>query len=235
VTLFEQGNKVGGNVIPGSVPPFKQELTRAVRFFVTMCNKHGVDMRLGVEASAQMILSLNPDEVILATGSKPILPDIQSDGIPVVQAIDVLNGKVMSGNRVLIVGGGLVGLETAEYLLAQNRQATVVEMQDKAGEGLNPSIQYFVFKSLKESDVDILTDTKVMRFTGDGAQCESPSGETILKGFDMVILAVGSKPYNPLKAELEGKVKSLHVIGDAEKARRIVDAIEEGARLALAL
>ena len=235
VTLFEKDNKPGGLVIPGSVPPYKQELTRAIRFYVTMCKKYGVDMRLGVEASAQDVLSLNPDEVILATGSRPIAPNIPNEGIPVVQAVDVLNGRAMAGNRVLIVGGGLVGLETAEYLLTQDRQATVVEMLEKAGEGLNPSIQYFVFRALKEGNVDILTGTKVLRFTRDGAVCESAHGEVALKGYDMAILAIGSKSNNPLKAELEGKVNSLHVIGDAEKPRRIVDAVEESARLAIAL
>ncbi len=235
VTLFEKNGKVGGQVIPGSVPPYKHELTRAIRYYTTMCKKYGVDMRLGTQASAQDVLSLEPDEVILATGGTPIEPPIPNEGIPVVQAVDVLKGVVMAGNRVLIVGGGLVGLETAEFLLTQNRQATVVEMLEKAGEGLHPSIQYFVFAALKKGNVDVLTNTKVQRFTADGAVCSTPSGEKILKGYDMVILAVGAKAYNPLKAELEGKVKSLHVIGDAEKPRRIVDAIEEAARLAINL
>nr|HML48064.1 FAD-dependent oxidoreductase [Clostridia bacterium] len=235
VTLFEKRDKVGGQVIPGSVPPYKQELSRAIRYYATMCKKYGVAMRLGVEASARDILSLKPDEVILATGSKPAALDIPNEGIPVVQAVDVLSGKAMAGSRILIVGGGLVGLEIAEYLLTQNRQPTVVEMLDKAGEGLSPSIQYFVFKALKEGNVDILTGTKVKKFTKDGAICDSPQGEITLRGYDMAVLAIGSQANNPLKDELKGKVKSLHVIGDAETPRRIVDAVEEGARLALAL
>lgn len=233
VTLFEKNKKVGGQVIPGSVPPFKHELTRAIRFYATMCKKYGVDMRLGTEADAQAVLDLKPDEVILVTGATPAAPAIPNEGIPVVQAVDVLNGQVMVGKRVLIVGGGLVGLETAEYLLTQNRQVTVVEMLDQAGAGLHPSIQFFVFRALKEGGVDILTNTKVEKFLADGAICSTGSGELTLSGYDMVVLAVGSKAYNPLQAALEGKVPSLHVIGDAEKPRRIVDAIEEAARLAV--
>jgi NADPH-dependent 2,4-dienoyl-CoA reductase/sulfur reductase-like enzyme len=233
VTLFEKNKKVGGQVIPGSVPPFKHELTRAIRFYATMCKKYGVDMRLGTEADTQAVLDLKPDEVILVTGATPAAPAIPNEGIPVVQAVDVLNGQVMVGKRVLIVGGGLVGLETAEYLLTQNRQVTVVEMLDQAGAGLHPSIQFFVFRALKEGGVDILTNTKVEKFLADGAICSTGSGELTLSGYDMVVLAVGSKAYNPLQAALEGKVPSLHVIGDAEKPRRIVDAIEEAARLAV--
>lgn len=235
VTLFEKNEKAGGQVIPGSVPPFKHELTRAIRFYTTMCRKYGVDLRLGSEADAEAVLDLQPDEVILATGATPAAPSIPNDGIPVVQAVEVLNGQVMAGKRVLIVGGGLVGLETAEYLLTQNRQATIVEMLDQAGAGLHPSIQFFVFRALKEGNVDILTHTKVEKFLADGALCSTASGQVTLTGYDMVILAVGSIAYNPLQAALEGKVPALHVIGDADKPRRIVDAIEEAARLAVKL
>lgn len=235
VTLFEKNVTVGGQVIPGCVPPYKQELARALRYYAAMCRKYGVDMRLGVEAKAQDVLDLHPDEVVLVTGSKPIAPDIPNDGIPVAQAVDILGGRTMAGSRVLIVGGGLVGVETAEYLLTQNRSATVVETLHEAGEGLHPSIQYFIFRALSKGHVDVLTDTEIKRFTKDGAICATPSGEIVLKGYDMAVLAVGTKPYNPLQAELTGKVKSLHVIGDAEKPRRIVDAVEEGARLAVTL
>ena len=235
VTLFEKSNKLGGQVIPGSMPPFKHELARAIKYYIQMCKKYGVDIQLEVEVDVEKIISLNPDEVILATGATPITPAIENEGIPVVQAIDVLRGQILSGQKVLIVGGGMVGLETAEYLLTQNRQSTVVEMMDKAGEGLTASIQYFIFKALKEGNVDILTNTKVDKFTKDGAACSTPSGEVKLTGYDMVILAIGSKAYNPLEDKLKGKVKSIHLIGDALKPRRIVDAVEEGARLALKL
>ena len=235
VTLFEKNNKFGGQVVPGSVPPAKHELGRAIKYYVTMCKKYGVDIKLGAEADVDTIIAANADEIILATGSTPITPNIPNDGITIVQAIDVLRGKVTAGKNALVVGGGLVGLETAEYLLTLNSKATVVEMKDKAGEGLNQSTQYFIFKNLKEGGVDVLTNTKVEKFTRDGAICTDPSGEVNLSGYDMVILALGSKAYNPLEESLKGKVKSLHLIGDAVRPRRIVDAVEEAARLAISL
>lgn len=235
VTLFEKSNKFGGQVVPGSVPPAKQELTRAIKYYVTMCKKYGVDIKLGVEADAEKITAANADEVILATGATPINPNIPNEGIPTVQAIDILKGKVVPGKKAVVVGGGLVGLETSEYLLTLGSEATVVEMKDKAGEGLNEMVQYFIFKNLKEGGVDVLTNTKVEKFTKEGAICTGPSGEINLSGYDMVILALGSKAYNPLEENLKGKVKSLHLIGDAVRPRRIVDAIEEAARLAISL
>jgi 2,4-dienoyl-CoA reductase-like NADH-dependent reductase (Old Yellow Enzyme family)/NADPH-dependent 2,4-dienoyl-CoA reductase/sulfur reductase-like enzyme len=235
VTLFEKNNKLGGQVVPGSVPPAKHELARAIKYYVTMCKKYGVDIKLGAEADVEKIISSNADEVILATGSTPIVPKIENDGIPTFQAIDVLLGNVTSGRNSLVVGGGLVGLETAEYLLAQGSKATVVEMKDKAGEGVNQITQYFIFKNLKEGGVDVLTNTKVEKFTKEGAICTGPSGEVNLSGYDMVILALGARAYNPLEESLKGKVKSLHLIGDTLRTRRIVDAVEEAARLAIIL
>jgi len=235
VTLYEKNNKLGGQVVPGSVPPAKHELARAIKYYVQMCKKYGVNIKLGETADIEKILSENADEVILATGATQITPNIQNEGIPTVQAVDILQGKAVSGKKALIVGGGLVGLESAEYILAQNGEATVVEMKDKAGEGLNESVQYFIFKNLKEGNVDVLTNTKVERFTKEGAICTTPSGEVNLSGYDMVILALGSRAYNPFEEGLKGKVKSLHLIGDAVKSRRIVDAVEEAARLAIQL
>lgn len=129
----------------------------------------------------------------------------------------------------------MVGLETSEYLLTQNRKSTVVEMLDKVGEGLHPSIQFFLYKTLKDGDVDILTSTKVEKFTKDGAICLRDSEEITLSGFDMVILAIGSRAYNPLEKELKDKISSVHVIGDAVKTRKIIEAVEEAAKLALVI
>lgn len=235
VTIFEKNSKFGGQVIPGSNPPAKHELGRAIKYYIKMCEKYGVNMQLNVEADIEKIINENPDEVILATGAKPIIPLIPNEGISTIQAIDLLEGKFITGKKVLVVGGGLVGLETAEYILAQNGNATVVEMKDRVGEGINKNTQHFILENLKKGEVELLINTKVNKFTKDGAICTTPLGEIILSGYDMVVLALGSTAYNPLEENLKDKVKSLHLIGDAVKPRRIVDAIEEAARLALRL
>lgn len=237
VTLLEKSDTLGGQVVPGCVPPGKYELARALRYYIHMCHKYGVDIRLNTEADLETVRALNPDEIVVATGAVPLKLDVPNEGIPVAYAVDILSGKQMAGQSVLIVGGGLVGLETAEYLLTQNRRVTVVEMTDKAGEGLHPSIQYFLFRSLQEHQVPVLTNTKVRKFTKDGAVCDTPEGSRQLSGFDMAVLAVGARAHNPLGQALiqafgEDKV---HIIGDAKSPRRIVDAVEEAARLAIAL
>jgi len=169
--------------------------------------------------------------VILCTGAKPAGLQVPNEGISVAQAVDMLNGEIVPGKNILVVGGGLVGLETADFLLPQMASVTIVEMLEQAGEGLMTN--FALIRELLDSGVRIMTGTKVLRFTKDGAVCSTSEGEITLTGFDMVLLATGSKPYNPLEKELEGRVPEIHVIGDAKDARLVKDAVLEGAELAI--
>ena len=233
VILLEKNGKPGGQAYTASVPPNNQGIVRAIKYYITMCKKHGVDIRLNTEATADMVVSLAPDAVILSTGAIPKGLRVPNDGIAVAQAADVLNGEVIPGNNVLVVGGGIRGLKTADFLLTLSKSVTVAEMLDIAGEELGDGTRYVLLKALRDGGVNILTSTKVERFTTDGAVCSAPEGETRLSGYDSVVLAVGAQPYNPLEKELEGKVPEIHVIGDAVEARRIRNAVWEGAELAV--
>jgi len=233
VILFEKTGKTGGQANTAGVPPGKQGIARAVKYLSTMCKKYGVDIRLDTEATADMIAELTPDAVILSTGSRPAGLEVPNDGIAVAQAADVLNGEIIPGKNVLVVGGSVIGLDTAAFLLSQMRSVTVVEPLDEAGEELNPILKPAVFRTLREGGVDVLTGTEVKRLTTDGAVCLTKEGEITLSGYDMVVLAVGSLPYNPLHNELSGRVPEIHVIGDARVAGRIKEAVREAAELAV--
>lgn len=237
VTLLEKSDKLGGQIIYGCVPPQKAELARAVKYYITMCKKFNVDIKLNFKATKENISELKPDAVVIATGATPIQPNIPNDGIPVVQALDILGGKVQAGNRVLVIGGGLVGLETAEFLASQMRSSTVVEMLDSVGNGIGDSVKFFILENLKESNVDIYTGHKVEKFTNDGAVCTSKDGEVTFSGYDMVVLAMGTKSYNVLEAELNSEDYELFLIGDAsaKNAKTIAAAVDSGARIAIKL
>lgn len=231
VVLLEKNAKPGGQAYTASIPPCKQRFALAIRHYVTMCRKYGVDIRLNTEADADMVMSFNPDAVILATGARPVMLNAPNEGIPVVQAVDVIEGKVVPGHNPIVVGGGLVGLETTELLITMARKITLVEMRDDIGD--DPFTKMMHVGPLFDTYVDILTNTAVKRFTKDGAVCSTPDGELMLSGHDMIIMAVGSKAYNPLEKELEGKVSEIYVVGDAKEARRVANAVEEGAWAAL--
>lgn len=237
VTLLEKTDKLGGQIVYGCVPPKKGELSRAVKYYITMCKKHGVDIKLNFEATKENIKVFNPDTVVLATGAKPIQPNIKNDGILVVQALDILGGKVQAGNNVLVIGGGLVGLETAEFLASQLRKSTVVEMMDEVGKEIGDSVKFFLLKALKENNIETITGAKVEKFTTDGAICTKNNEELTLSGYDMVVLAMGTKSYNPLEEELKDQVKELYLIGDAVngKVKSIAAAVDAAANIALNL
>lgn len=225
VSLLEKDEKLGGQALIACMPPHKQEIARLIKHYITMCKNTGVDIRTGVEADAAYVLSLEPDYVILATGSKPVMPPFRNDGIPMVKAVDLLKGDILCGSNVLVIGGGLVGLETAEYAAMQRRHAAVVEMQPKAGADVNPAVSLYILDELKKEEVPVYTNTKLKYLTADGAVCEGPDGEFTLTGFDQAAIAIGSKPYNPLQSELEDKVKTV-VIGDAISVGKICNATD---------
>ena len=234
VILFEKNEKLGGQTNTASMPPFKQGFARAVKYFDTMCKKHGVDIRLKTEATADKIISLEPDVVILSTGATPVGLDVPNDGIEVVQATEVLDGNIVTGKNVLVVErGGVVGPETAHVLLTQMRSVTVVEALDDLDSKLVGKDSFT--KILRDGGVNIMTSTRVERLTKDGAICSTPEGEITLSGYDTVVLAMGAQPYNLLEKELKGKTPEIHVIGDAKEVRRIENAVREGAELAISI
>ena len=231
VTLIEKDEKLGGQALTAGMPPCKQGFTVAVKHFIVLCKKYGVDIRTGTEATADMILEMQPDAVVLASGAEPIMLNIPNDGIPVVKANDVINGKVVPGFNVIVVGGGLVGLETAEVLLTEMRRITIVEMRGDIGDDMFSKMMHIGV--LNAGGVKIMTNTRVERFTKDGAVCSVPDGEVTIDGCDMIVMAAGSKAYNPLEAELKGKVGELYTVGDAVEPRRIKDAVLEAAEIAV--
>jgi 2,4-dienoyl-CoA reductase-like NADH-dependent reductase (Old Yellow Enzyme family)/thioredoxin reductase len=236
VVLYEREAAPGGQWRVGAIPPAKQPIAKAIAYYVYMGKKYGVNFKMETEASVEQILPENPGAVVLATGAKPLIPNIEVVNNPrVVTATDLLEGKKEAGNRVLIVGGGLVGCETADFLGERGREVTIVEMLPEIAGDVQEAVRFFLLKRLKEYSVHIKTETLVKEFLEDGVRAEKDREEVLLTGFDTVILALGATPVLELKEQLEGKVPELYVIGDAASPRKAIDAIEEGASIAIKL
>ena len=227
VTLYEKRDRLGGHLIEGSVPPFKHDLELLREYYVTLLGKLGVKTVLGKAVTPKLVQQMKPDVVVVATGSTPIIPDIPGiEKDKVVGAIDLLLGRKKAGNRVVIVGGGLVGCETAVYLAQKGKRVTIVEMLEEIIPDVFEANKQNLFKLLAENGVSVLTNTSLARVTDKGAavvnqfrryEAELPA--------DTVVIAMGLKPERGLVKALEGKVKELHVIGDCESPARIMDAV----------
>jgi len=236
VLLYEKDCLPGGQFRIGAIAPAKQDIAKAITYYVHMCRKYGVELKFGVEADAKRIIADNPDAIIVATGGEPIIPGIPGiDGPNVVKANDILLGRKEAGRRVLIIGGGMVGCETADFLGEHGHEVTLVEMLPEIGQDVQDAVRFFLLKRLSGHKTTILTNTEVTEISADTVKAKKDGEDIELKGFDTVVIAVGAKPVNGLEQELKGKVPELYVIGDAVEARKAIDAIEEGAKIAVKL
>lgn len=236
VTLYEKAGVLGGQLRTGAIPPTKQDLAKTIAYLVRMGEKHGVSFKLQTEATSERILAEKPDVIVLAMGAMPAIPDVKgATGPKVVNAWDVLDGKKPVGANVLIVGGGMVGTETADFLGEHGHRVTIVEMLPDVASDVEGMTRGFLLERLKTYGVQIQTGATVQEFFDDGGLIKKDGQEIKLSGFDTIVLAMGTKPVNGLQKELEAKGIETYVIGDAASPRKALEAIEEGARLALKL
>jgi 2,4-dienoyl-CoA reductase-like NADH-dependent reductase (Old Yellow Enzyme family)/thioredoxin reductase len=236
VTLYERSHRLGGQYRIAAIPPFKQDIARAIFYFIHQCEKYGVAFKIGTEATVSGIMARKPDAVVIASGGEPIMPDIMGiGGERVTNAWAVLEGKRQPGMKVLIVGGGMVGCEVADFLGEHMHQVTLVEMLPEIALNVPPQIKFFLLQRLKEYGVRVETKTTITGFLEDGVVMSKMGEVSRLDGFDTIVLAMGVKPINYLREQLEGQGPELYVIGDALAPRQAIDAIEEGARTGLAI
>lgn len=232
VTVYEKQAKIGGTLRIGGIPPYKQKILALIQYFKTMGDKFGVKYRLQEEATAEKILADNPDEVIIATGSVPIIPNIPGlEKVNYMTAEEVLDGVKEPVGKVLIAGGGSVGCEIADFLGEYGHDITIVEMLPSFGMGLEPAIMKTLFERLKKYEVKMLANTKVVEFKDDHVVTEVNGEKKTLPSYDTVVLAVGYKSVNTLEEQLKGKVNT-HVIGDAKEVRSAYEAIFEATDVA---
>jgi len=235
VVLYEEKDRLGGQLQAASVAPFKNDVKYLIDYLTTQVGKAGVKVKLNSQATAQSIEQSRPDVVILAAGSNPLMPDIPGvDRDNVVTALDVLAGKKPIGDSVVIIGGGMVGCEAAEFLAEKGKKITVLEMQKRIGQDINAINRWRVIQRLSEDGVSLETKTQAEEITTSGVR-GSREGVSQFFPADTVVLAAGMVPNKGLLAELEGKIPSVHAIGDCLEPRQIGEAIEEGFRLGAAI
>mgnify|MGYP000927246279 CR=1 FL=1 len=151
----------------------------------------------------------------------------------VVVARDVLDGRVMVGQKVLIVGGGSVGSELADYMATSYRDVTVIEMRNEIALDEEPVPRMFLLERLAKHGINVITNATVKSFTENGVIYSREGVDSTIDGFDTIILALGTKAYNPLETAIKDKVKEVYVVGDALKARKAIEATHEAFEVAL--
>jgi len=234
VTIYEKEKKLGGQIRVGRVPPHREELGKVTDYLTRQVNKLGVPIELGKKITPAMMDRLNADAIVMATGALPLIPKIK--GIRqkhVVFAIDVLAGKVSVGNRVVVIGAGLVGLETADFLVDKGKEVIVLEMLDTMAADTGNANRIYFEDRFAEKGVDVLLNAKVTAIDQEGVVYLQKGWAKKILGLDTVVLATGAVAndslWNATRAKRKGKVFS---VGDCVKARNAMEAIYEASKIA---
>ncbi|WP_296205354.1 FAD-dependent oxidoreductase [Psychrobacter sp. UBA3962] len=247
VTLFEKQNYLGGQLNIASVPPRKIEIRRSIEDLTQACQQVGVQIHQGHEADTDSILALSPDAVIVATGANSFMPPIVGiDDSRVCDAWKVLAGEQQATGRVVIIGGGIVGCETAEYLAEQGCQVAIVEMSDKVGAGIGITVLPSVLETYRRYGVTQHPGLKVTRIepnhfqeaqvqeAQEGQQssyelnivCEDQQGNIVPFVADFAVIASGARPQVFDSSDLLAQGIEVVEVGDCVKVADISHAIK---------
>ncbi|MFC1904716.1 FAD-dependent oxidoreductase [Chloroflexota bacterium] len=234
VTLCEKEGRLGGNLIAASVAPYKDDIAYLTRTLVKQVEKAGVDIRLNTEVTPELIEENKPDVVILAAGSLPIVQDVPGvDGDNVVMAVDLLTGhKKADWEKAVIIGGGMIGCEVAEFLADKGTKVTILEILKRAASDIGPTSRWVVLDRMRKAGINIVTLAQVTEITSGGVNALCNESTEFFPA-DVVVIATGMKPDDRLISELQGKVGALYSIGDCVQPRRIAEAMETGFKTAL--
>lgn len=236
VVLCEKENELGGLLRLAAVPISKQELCKVIKFMARRLDNEGIDVRTGCEVTPQMLADEFKDyEIICSTGAKPKEIEAFKQFKQTMTADDILSGRKFPGRKIVILGGGSVGCETADYLaplindlFPANRDVTVIEMTGSLMTGEGGAAKSRLTQRLMSKGVKLLLNAQVKKVDESTITYEQDGEEHTIKDADTLVFAVG---YTPTKVEYE----NAHYIGDCDKVGNLKDAISGAYQLAKSL
>ena len=235
VTILEKEDYIGGMYRIASIPPWKGEIIDFIRWQSTQMEKLGVKVKLNTEVTKEMIEERKPEAVVVATGYHSFVPPFPGkDREFVVDANDVLMGKVDINGKIAVIGGGLVGAETANHLATHGNEVTIIEMLPQVAGEEPGGMRRFLMKSFDEHGVSMHVNTAVQTINEDRTITVKVNEEMKnLGAFDYVVTAVGLHPNTELKDVLEDVVKEVRYAGGALNRGNALNAIREGYKAGL--
>jgi len=236
VSLYEKTSAIGGQAIVAAIAPGRESLSDLARYYSYQLNSLGVDVHFETEVTLDMVNGESPDAVIVATGSIPLVPNIPGvDQDNVVEARDVLTGKVGVGQKVVVFAGEhhIQALSTADLLAAHCMQVEVLCEALHAGSQLETTTQSAIYQRLLQQGVVLSPYTGLKEVSGNTVIAVNvfTGEERRIEDVDTVVLACGGKENNALLLSLKGHVKEVYAAGDCIGVRRLPDATMDGAKV----
>lgn len=232
--LCEASDSLGGQFVLAGAAPRKEEMKEAAIAMGEMAKRKGVEIKLSTPVDAEVIKDINPDEVIIAAGAEPIKLNVPGANLPhVTNSHDILAGKARVNGDIVVIGGGLVGLEVAEYLSGNVNKITVVEMLNEVAKDLGQLRKICVMESLYHEGIKTITEAKCVEIKEKSIVIDR-NGVVEEVPCDSVIVAIGARSRNFESISDYCKENNIpyHVIGDAVRARRALNCIEEASEVA---
>jgi 2,4-dienoyl-CoA reductase-like NADH-dependent reductase (Old Yellow Enzyme family)/thioredoxin reductase len=234
VTLVEEKGSVGGLLRLAARVPGRGEIMDIINFLNCEVERLGVVLRLNTKLDAALLEELNPEVVILASGSLPDMPIIKglfTTQMDLCTVIEVLDGKI-TGDRVIILGGGQAGLVTADFLADKGREVAVLNRKRHFADEMSSNDRFYLRERLKNESVRLFKQVNVKTFTEDGVRFTAAGHPETLEGFDTVVVAEGMAPVRDAKQMLAVRKVEVHVIGDAKEPRNLMLAQSEAEEIA---
>jgi pyruvate/2-oxoglutarate dehydrogenase complex dihydrolipoamide dehydrogenase (E3) component len=226
VTIIDKDEKLGGMVNLAHLPPHKEELKNILDYYNRQMNILNVDIKTNTTLSPEVIEDIKPEAVVLATGATEIIPNIPGiDAGHVVTASDILTGDKSAGENVVVIGGGLIGVETAEFIADQDKKVTVVEMLRSVAADLGATSRWGTLSRIKKK-VNIFVLTTVIEVKENAVVVKDQDDKTIEIPADTVVIAAGMKS----RAEITIDDTDLEVIkiGSCKNPGLIAEAVADG-------
>jgi 2,4-dienoyl-CoA reductase-like NADH-dependent reductase (Old Yellow Enzyme family)/thioredoxin reductase len=235
VVLYEKSQQLGGGQLRLTmVAPHKEDMINIIRFYEAQFKKlDNVTLKLGIEATANHVKKEKADAVVIATGSEALIPEIAGvDKANVVTARAVLRDEAKVGSAVVIIGFGMVGCETADYLSEQGKKVTLIDIKNESEVAYDVEMtsRFCLLKSLAEKAVSIVGSRVVTEITDEEVITFDFQGNKKAYKADTVVISAGSKSVTGLVSQIAKLVNEHYIIGDAKEPRKIMDAIWEGFR-----
>jgi NADPH-dependent 2,4-dienoyl-CoA reductase/sulfur reductase-like enzyme len=245
VTLIEERGHLGGLAAIASLSPGRGEIMDIVSFFIRELERLGVQIRLNTTLSAPLVSEISPEEVVIATGSLPEMPMIRGlfqTQMDLHMVTDILEGRAVAGDKVIVLGGGQAGLMAADFLAERGKTVVVLHRKGHFAEELSANDRYYLRNRLKDQAVKLFKQVHITAFLPDGVQFRSagvslPSHEEDIQlaGFDTVVIAEKMTPIRKPLELFKNLGLPVHTIGDAKNPRILMHAISEGEELGRSL
>ena len=234
VVLCEMSDSLGGILKSEQAIPFKYEMYQLGQTLAHLAEKEGVEIRLNTKVTKDYVEKEEPDALIIAVGSEPIVPPIKGiDGENVIVVNNYYLEKEKTKDRVVVLGGGLAGCEAAVHLAQEGKEVSIVEMRDDVAVDANVRHRPILLTELEKNNVKLLTGYKGLEVTSEGVVCENPDGKEELVPGQTVICAVGQRSRRNFVDDLLGTAPYIAQIGDCVRPSTITTAVYQGYHAAL--